>query len=121
MSVDRSEVLSADSCRSARRRVSELRGKPVEVKDLLGNLTARRALQPGEVLTWSNVEAEKLVRSGETVRMMLESANGGLSISTAGLARSNGAMGDSVAVVNPTSGREVRGVVVGPRLVKVAF
>jgi flagella basal body P-ring formation protein FlgA len=61
-----------------------------------------------------------LVRNGQTVRMLLESPSG-LRIATQGQARSNGSLGDTVDVVNVSSGKRIQGVVAGEKVVQVAF
>lgn len=116
----RGEAIQAGACRRVPQRLSQLRDKPIVAEDLGTSLTARRDLKPGDPLTWSNVEKRMLVRNGQTVRMLLESPSG-LRIAAQGQARSNGSLGDTVDVVNVSSGKRIQGVVAGEKVVQVAF
>jgi flagella basal body P-ring formation protein FlgA len=57
------------------------------------------------------------VRSGEVVQLRVTS--GSLQISAEGVAAQDGEIGDVIRIVNPSSGRTLRGRVVGPRVVEV--
>jgi flagella basal body P-ring formation protein FlgA len=114
------DVLRAENCKEIATTVSALRGKPVTMDDLKEALTAKRALTPGETLTWDNVERQVMVRNGQLVEMKLESVEG-MSITTRGQAKSNGALGDTIEVVNVASGNKVHAVVSGPEKVIVPF
>jgi flagella basal body P-ring formation protein FlgA len=118
-SVARGEPISVGACQLVEKRLSELRGAPLASGDLRAALRAKRDLEPGVVLTWSNAEKEILVRSGKPVRMVLDQA--GLRISTVGKSRANGALGDVIEVTNAKSGQRVRGVVVGRQTVRVGI
>ena len=118
-SLARGEPISVGACRLVEKRLSELRGAPLATNDLRAALRAKRDLEIGTVLTWSNAEKEILVRSGRPVRMLLDQAR--LRISTVGKAKANGALGDVIEVVNAKSGRRVRGVVVGRQAVRVGL
>lgn len=118
--IARGDVLRMSALRSAPAALSGVRGKPLTESDLKDSLTAKRALAPGEVLTWENVERRVLVKNGQTVRMELSSA-GGMCISTQGQAKMSGALGDNIEVLNVSSGAKVRAVVSGPQTVTVPF
>ena len=60
-----------------------------------------------------------VVRKGD--RVMIEAKMGGLSIQTAGVTKGNGELGQTVTVSNTDSGKDVRGKVVGPGVVRVDF
>jgi flagellar basal body P-ring formation protein FlgA len=116
--ISRGAAVRPDSCRRVHVRLSQLRDRPVTEDDLKGVITAKRDLKPGDPLLWSNVEKQVLVRNGQTVRMILENP-AGLQIATQGMARSNGALGDTVDVVNVTSGKRIQGVVIAEKTVSV--
>ncbi|MBN1866244.1 flagellar basal body P-ring formation protein FlgA [Candidatus Sumerlaeota bacterium] len=119
-SVRRGEQVVPGHCKATRMRLSDLRGVPVSPEDFATVLVARRDLKPGDWLVWSNVERFKLVRRGETVRLLLQSADG-MRISTLGRSAGNGTLGDTVVVANASSGQRVQGIVVGRQLVQVPF
>lgn len=117
----RGEALDLSLCQVVRRRASEVQGTPLTSDDLgRSSLRARRDLAASEMLSWNNVDRVMLVRSGQLVRMELESA-GGMHISTSGQARASGTLGDRIDVINPTSGKIVQAIVAGNQLVKVPF
>jgi flagellar basal body P-ring formation protein FlgA len=118
-SLVRGEPIGVGTCQLVEKHLSELRGAPLTSKDLRAALRAKRDLELGAVLTWSNAEKEILVRSNKPVRMLLNQA--GLRISTVGKSRANGALGDVIEVTNAKSGRRVRGVVVGRQTVRVGI
>jgi flagella basal body P-ring formation protein FlgA len=78
---------------------------------------AKRALRAGEFLRASDFKRPTLVAKGATVTMIFEAP--GMSLSSVGRALAEGGEGDSIAVLNPTSYRQVVGVVTGPGIVKV--
>ncbi|HBF33891.1 TPA: flagella basal body P-ring formation protein FlgA [Candidatus Sumerlaeota bacterium] len=114
------EVLRAENCKDTSITLSSLRGKPITAADLGEALTAKRPLTPGENLTWENVERQVMVRNGQLVEMKLESVQG-MSIITRGQAKMSGALGDTIDVVNVSSGTKIHAVVSGPEKVIVPF
>ncbi len=83
-------------------------------------LTGLRLKQPviaGRLITPSVLEAERLVRRGQTVTLTV--ASGGLSIRMAGKALMDGAKNQRIRVENLSSGRIVEGVVRSPEHVEV--
>jgi flagella basal body P-ring formation protein FlgA len=91
--------------------------------DALAELTGPADVEPmgiiraGEVVTQRQLRPKLAVRRGETVTLLLESAQ--FRITTQGLARDDARRGDPVRVVNPTSQRDVLGRVEGPGVVRV--
>jgi flagella basal body P-ring formation protein FlgA len=84
---------------------------------LVGRTVARR-LAAGRPVREEDLRRERLVRKGEPVRVVFR--RGGLELILEASALEDGAAGDLVRVLNPNGGRELRGVVVGPREVRVA-
>jgi flagella basal body P-ring formation protein FlgA len=78
---------------------------------------AKRALRAGEFLRASDFKRPTLVAKGATVTMLFDAP--GMSLSAVGRALAEGGEGDSIAVLNPTSYRQVVGVVMGPGIVRV--
>jgi flagella basal body P-ring formation protein FlgA len=78
---------------------------------------AKRALRAGEFLRASDLKRPTLVAKGATVTMVFDAP--GMSLSAVGRALAEGGDGDSIAVLNPTSYRQVIGVVTGPGIVRV--
>lgn len=88
----------------------------LDVAELVGR-EAGRGLAAGRAVRAGDLRAARLVRKDETVTLLFRRA--GLELAAAGTALDAGAEGELVRVVNPSGGRPVRGVVVGPRAVQV--
>jgi flagellar basal body P-ring formation protein FlgA len=78
---------------------------------------AKRALRAGEFLRNSDLKRPTLVAKGANVTMIFESP--GIHLMAVGRALAEGGEGDSIAVLNPTSYRQVVAVVMGPGTVRV--
>ncbi len=78
---------------------------------------ARRRLSPGRILTSRDVGAPLLVLRGKPVRVIY--ADRGLKLTALGTARDDGALGETIRVVNPDSRLEIQGVATGYQEVTV--
>lgn len=78
---------------------------------------ARRRLAAGRPVSRADLAEARLVRRGETVTAVF--AVPGLELVGLATALEDGALGEPVRLVNPESRRTFRGLVVGPRRVKV--
>jgi flagella basal body P-ring formation protein FlgA len=78
---------------------------------------ARRNLREGETVRDSDLKRPTLVAKGSTVTMVFEAP--GMQLMAPGRALGEGGMGETVTILNPTSYRQVEGIVVGPGTVKV--
>ena len=78
---------------------------------------ARRRLSPGRILTSRDVGAPLLVLRGKPVRVIY--ADRGLKLTALGTARDDGALGESIRVINPDSRLEIQGVATGHQEVTV--
>lgn len=86
--------------------------------DQLIGAEARRHLAPGRILHARDLAPARLVRRGRPVQLVY--SRPGLHLSLQGVAQEDGAAGGAVRVLNPASGREVRGLVTGPDEVTIA-
>ncbi|MEE8302696.1 MAG: flagellar basal body P-ring formation chaperone FlgA [Candidatus Tectomicrobia bacterium] len=87
-------------------------------EDIVGKRT-KRPLQANAMIHAYEVEVLPLVRKGDVVKIIVESAL--LQISTMGEAIENGQHGETIRVKNLSSQRELRAVVVNKKTVKVPF
>jgi flagella basal body P-ring formation protein FlgA len=95
-------------------RVAPDRLRPTSLTDagqLVGS-EARRALQPGRVLSGRDLQRSRLVVRGRPVQLVY--TRPGLQLRALGVAHADGALGDVVRVVNLDSRQQLQGVVVGP-------
>ncbi|MDR2935432.1 MAG: flagellar basal body P-ring formation chaperone FlgA [Candidatus Adiutrix sp.] len=81
--------------------------------------TLKTTLAAGTPLRERSLSPSFMVRSGDTV--VLIARQGNLSATTTGEAKADGALGDTIAVINLSSKKSVRGRVVGPGQVEVIF
>jgi flagellar basal body P-ring formation protein FlgA len=95
-------------------RVAPDRLRPTSLTDagqLVGS-EARRALQPGRVLSERDLQPSRLVVRGRPVQLVY--TRPGLQLRALGVAQADGALGEVVRVVNLDSRQQLQGVVVGP-------
>jgi flagella basal body P-ring formation protein FlgA len=78
---------------------------------------AGRALAAGRAVRAADLRAPRLVRKDEAVTLLYR--RGGLELVTSGTALDSAAEGEPVRVVNLSGDRPLRGIVVGPRLVRL--
>ena len=73
--------------------------------------TPRRSLRPGEPIRTSDVEPPLMIKKGSIISITYAFAN--MNLSTRGRALENGAMGETIKVVNPRSHRTIEVEVTG--------
>jgi flagella basal body P-ring formation protein FlgA len=79
---------------------------------------ALRDLAPGEPIAAADLLQPPAVRTGDRVTVVLRT--GTLIVRAEAVAAENGRIGEDIRVVNPASGRALRGRLVGPRQVEVS-
>jgi len=78
---------------------------------------AKRALRAGEILRSNDLKRPALVAKGATVTMIFEAP--GMKLTSVGRALAEGGEGDTIAVLNPISYRQVIAVITAPGTVRV--
>jgi flagella basal body P-ring formation protein FlgA len=78
---------------------------------------ARRALQAGSVVRVGDLARPEIVTRGDVVTIVYEVP--GMVLTLRGRASASGALGDTIAVVNPQSNKTLQGQVVAPGKVSV--
>ena len=120
-------VLKTDVARGALIAEDDLEYKPIPlvranasivraITDVAGK-EARRALKAGEIIRTSDLKRPTMVAKGSTVTMLFEAP--GMRLTAIGRALAEGAEGDTITVLNPTSYRKVEAVVVKSGTVRV--
>jgi len=79
-------------------------------------LEARRTLRAGETLRAQDFRKPVLVNRGSMVTMTFETP--GIVLTATGRAITEGGLGDTVTIQNPTSFRQISGVIIGPGQVR---
>lgn len=117
--LKRGDAIRAEDLTTESRDVGTLsRGYLTDPEDLI-NKQAARNLTAGSVLNRQSYQAPFLVKRGE--RVNIQSGNAVISISSAGVAMTDGAKGDRINVKNIGSQRMVQGVVIDSGIVSVNF
>lgn len=107
--LPRGHVLTADDVRTERRDVSRLRrGYLSDVEQLAGQ-RLRAPLLAGKVLTPGLLEFDRVIRRGQSVTLIASS--GGIAVSMAGTALTDGGLSQRIRVENANSGRIIEGIV----------
>jgi flagellar basal body P-ring formation protein FlgA len=86
------------------------------IADVVG-METRRALRAGEPIRNIDIKRHALVAKGATVTMLFEAE--GLTLTFVGRAMGDGAEGDVITVLNPSSYRQVQAIVTAPGTVRV--
>lgn len=94
-----------------------VRGTILDAANLIG-LSAKRQLRPGLALRDADFEKPVIVRKGDAVTMVFRAA--GIELTARGKAMTNGGQGDTIAVVNTQSLKQVDAVVTGTGAVSVS-
>jgi len=86
------------------------------ITDIAGK-EARRALKAGELIRAGDLKRPTMVAKGSTVTMLFDEP--GMRLSAIGRALAEGAEGDTITILNPTSFRKVEAVVIKAGTVRV--
>lgn len=107
--LSRGHLLTAEDLVAEDRDVTRsIRGYFTDASQLVGH-RVKSPLLPGSVITPSVLEADKFVRRGQTVTLVVQ--GGGIDIAMAGKALADGALNQRIKVENLNSGRVVEGIV----------
>ncbi len=107
--MGRETVIRADDVTMKRVRESDASGDVVTTRDKLVGKAAQRLLQPGEPVSSNAVGAPIAVENGQTVTLVLR--RGGMLLTVRGKAVEEGAIGDTIRVMNTMSNNTVEGTV----------
>jgi flagella basal body P-ring formation protein FlgA len=97
---------------------AQSKGALKEASQAVGQ-TLRVSLRAGSPVRDRDLVKTSLVKKGETVTIIAQS--GGLKITALGQARQDGALGQTIAVVNQDSKKTISAKVIGPGMVEVMF
>jgi flagella basal body P-ring formation protein FlgA len=112
-------IVTAADVRTERRPFDRLPiGALKDVREAVGK-ESTRAMAPGEPVTSSAVVPPRAVRRGAVVTLLVEGR--GFRVVARGIASEDGAVGDTIRVVNQTSHKEMAGRVEDDRTVRIAF
>ncbi len=84
----------------------------IDAQDLIG-MTPRRTLASNQIILDTDITSPILVKRNDIINVTLK--NGAIQLSTKARAVSDGAKGDVVQIMNPTSKKIIEAVVIGPQ------
>ena len=113
--VERGEVLKASDLTVLRRPKTE--SNALTDANAVVGLAARRQLHPGQALSATDVMKPEIVQRNDTVTIVYQVP--GVTLTLRGQAQDNGALGDTIGVLNVESKRVVQAVISGPDRVTV--
>ncbi len=117
--IARGRILAEEDLSLAETDVLGSGGRHFErLEDAVGQ-EARRTIAAGSVVSSGMLQAPKLIRRGDTVRVTAH--GGGLSVSSSGTALSDGRRGEQIRIRNSSSERVIRARVRGPGEAEVIF
>lgn len=115
--LGRQETLSAKDLRLERREITSRAAQIfTRLEDVVGKQSTR-SIPSDDVITANAVERPTLLKRGSPITLVFDS--GSLRVETQGVAEEGGKMGDLIQVKNPASGKQLRGVVLDGRNVRV--
>lgn len=115
--LPRGHLVAAADTRLIERDVSTMqRGYYSDIKALAG-LRLKQPLLAGQVITPAMLAADRIIRRGQSVTIV--AAGGGINISMAGKALTDGALNQRIRVENSNSGRVVEGIVRSPEHIEI--
>ena len=112
-------MINYGDVRTARCRIVKPLTEYLHDKDNLHGMQLIKPVQSGQPLTSDAIAAGFVIKYGDPVR--IEARSGLIKISIAGESRSQGRIGDRIAVRNTQSGAIVQAIILGEGLVKVTF
>ena len=116
--LPRGHVLTDGDLSSGLVPYSQAKGALNEPEAAVG-ATLKNAVAPGEPIRERNLGKSLIVRRGDVVTMIAR--QGDLKVTATGQARQDGALGDTISILNINSKKTVTGLVVGPKQVEVIF
>lgn len=117
--IHRGEQIEEESLTIAHTRLSDLVRGALTDPEQATDTIARRELRPGQWLTAAMIEQPDVIKQGQALNMCLE--RGPIRITTTGVARRSGSLGEIIPVENLDSGRRVFSRVISKDAVKVIF
>lgn len=111
VTIVRNQVITSDMIELKERPNTSLHAQPLSSLAAVVGFEATRTIPAGTPVTRADLREADLVREGENVTLTI--TRGALSISVDAMAAENGKLGEQVILINPESGREVRGIVTG--------
>ena len=117
--ISAGEIIAADDLEWQPVHLARLSGNSLtDAQQLVGHM-AKRPLKAGQVLRQTDVAVAPVVKKNDLIRMVVNT--GQMTLSVQGKAMQDGALGQTIRVVNVNSNRQLSGTVVDAGTVTVSF
>ncbi|MDR2422857.1 MAG: flagellar basal body P-ring formation chaperone FlgA [Deltaproteobacteria bacterium] len=116
--LPRGQILAEGDLAESQVAYSQSKGALKETSQAVGQ-TLRVSLRAGAPVRDRDLVQTSMVKKGETVTIVAQS--GGLKVTALGQARQDGALGQTISVINQDSKKTISAKVIGPGQVEVAF
>ncbi|MCW8983627.1 MAG: flagellar basal body P-ring formation chaperone FlgA [Gammaproteobacteria bacterium] len=113
----RGEIISRDDMEQRRVSLGLIRGGYISKLENILGWQVKRNISSGKIISPNSIMRQLLVKRGDVVVIIAK--NGGFEVKMGGVAKSSGAKGDTVQVINQSSKKVVEGIVIGLGLVQV--
>ncbi|MDR1043634.1 MAG: flagellar basal body P-ring formation chaperone FlgA [Candidatus Adiutrix sp.] len=117
-SLPKGQVLTEDDLSLSLIPYAQARGALQDQALAVGS-TLRANLNPGDPIRERHLSKSVMIRRGETVSLIAR--QGGLKVSATGQAKQDGALGETITLLNLDSKKTVSGRVIGPSQVEIVF
>jgi flagella basal body P-ring formation protein FlgA len=88
----------------------------ISAEQVVGHILAK-SVGPQEIITTRHLSNQPVIKRGDNVTVVLD--QDGLEVSTKGVAQEQGYLGKTIRLLNPKSKKEIQGLVVNAKTVKV--
>jgi flagellar basal body P-ring formation protein FlgA len=88
----------------------------IATEQVVGHILAK-SVGPQEILTTRHLSSQPIIKRGDSVNVVLD--QDGMEISTKGVAQEQGFAGKTIRLINPKSKKEIQGLVLDAKTVKV--
>ena len=118
VTLHKGDIITEDKFTVERKAVAKL-DKPILTGDQVIGMQVTRTISAGRAIDDSSLALPPIIKEGELVKIL--AAKGQLQISTNGLAKADGRLGEIIRVKNISSNKLIYGRVDGPGIVSVEF
>jgi flagella basal body P-ring formation protein FlgA len=116
--LPRGHVLAEEDLSESHVAYAQAKGALTTIPQVVGQ-TLKTTVRLGAPIRDRDLVQTSMVKKGETVTIIAQ--GGGLKISALGLSRQNGALGQTISVVNQDSKKTIAARVIGPGMVEVVY
>ncbi len=115
--INRGQKLTADLVEITEQSVGSKLNNALISLDEAYKRQSSRFIKPGVIITHDMVKLPPAVKNGEKVELKVNSGN--LSISTAGIVKEDGVIGEEIKVICESTGKKLEGIIKSPELVVI--